>query len=334
MKKTIVLGGGGFIGGHLAKRLKDEGCHVRIADIKNHEYWDHSDICHEFIKCDLTDPKAVALVISESADEVYQLAADMGGAGYIFTGQNDANVMHNSALINLNVAKECVVKNVKMVFYSSSACMYPEHNQLDPDNPNCEESSAYPANPDSEYGWEKLFSERMFLAFNRNYKLNVRIARFHNIFGPQGTWDGGKEKAPAAMIRKVAETSNGGEIEVWGNGLQTRSFLHVDECVEAVLRLVNSNCIQPVNIGSEEMVSINELAQMAIDISGKNITISNIEGEKFVDKYGFSCPLGVKGRNSHNKLYEEKIGWKVSIPLVEGMKTTSVWINNQVKQRS
>jgi GDP-D-mannose 3', 5'-epimerase len=334
MKKTIVLGGGGFIGGHLAKRLKDEGCHVRIADIKNHEYWNHSDICHEFIKCDLTDPKAVALVISESADEVYQLAADMGGAGYIFTGQNDANVMHNSALINLNVAKECVVKNVKMVFYSSSACMYPEHNQLDPDNPNCEESSAYPANPDSEYGWEKLFSERMFLAFNRNYKLNVRIARFHNIFGPQGTWDGGKEKAPAAMIRKVAETSNGGEIEVWGNGLQTRSFLHVDECVEAVLRLVNSNFIQPVNIGSEEMVSINELAQMAIDISGKNITISNIEGEKFINKYGFPCPLGVKGRNSHNKLYEEKIGWKVSIPLVEGMKTTSVWINNQVKQLS
>ena len=334
MKKTIVLGGGGFIGGHLAKRLKDEGCHVRIADIKNHEYWNHSDICHEFIKCDLTDPKAVALVISESADEVYQLAADMGGAGYIFTGQNDANVMHNSALINLNVAKECVVKNVKMVFYSSSACMYPEHNQLDPDNPNCEESSAYPANPDSEYGWEKLFSERMFLAFNRNYKLNVRIARFHNIFGPQGTWNGGKEKAPAAMIRKVAETSNGGEIEVWGNGLQTRSFLHVDECVEAVLRLVNSNFIQPVNIGSEEMVSINELAQMAIDISGKNITISNIEGEKFINKYGFPCPLGVKGRNSHNKLYEEKIGWKVSIPLVEGMKTTSVWINNQVKQRS
>tara|TARA_B110000046_G_scaffold11196_1_gene11113 strand:- start:6417 stop:7421 length:1005 start_codon:yes stop_codon:yes gene_type:complete len=334
MKKIIVLGGGGFIGGHLAKRLKEDGCHVRIADIKNHEYWDHSDICHEFIKCDLTDPKAVALVISESADEVYQLAADMGGAGYIFTGENDANVMHNSALINLNVAKECVDKNVKMVFYSSSACMYPEHNQLDPNNPNCEESSAYPANPDSEYGWEKLFSERLFLAFNRNYNLNVRIARFHNIFGPKGTWDGGKEKAPAAMIRKVAETSNGGEIEVWGNGLQTRSFLHVEECVEAVLRLVKSNFIQPVNIGSEEIVSINELAQMAIDISGKNITISNIEGERFVNKYGFPCPLGVKGRNSHNKLYEEKIGWKVCRPLVEGMKNTSVWINNQFKQLS
>lgn len=331
MKKVIVLGGGGFIGGHLAKRLKNDGCHVRVADIKNHEFWKHSEICHEFIKCDLTDPKAVELVISHEADEVYQLAADMGGAGYIFTGENDANVMHNSALINLNVAKECVNKNVKMVFYSSSACMYPEHNQLDPDNPNCEESSAYPANPDSEYGWEKLFSERMFLAFNRNYKLNVRIARFHNIFGPQGTWDGGKEKAPAAMIRKVAETPNGGEIEVWGNGLQTRSFLHVEECVEAVLRLVKSDFCEPVNIGSTEMVSINLLAQMAIDISGKNITICNIEGEAFRKKYGFNCPLGVKGRNSHNELYEERVGWKVNKSLFEGMKNTYPWIEEQVK---
>ena len=331
MKKVIILGGGGFIGGHLARRLKNEGCHVRIADIKNHEFWKHSEICHEFIKCDLTDPKSVELVISYEADEVYQLAADMGGAGYIFTGENDANVMHNSALINLNVAKECVDKKVKMVFYSSSACMYPEHNQLDPNNPNCEESSAYPANPDSEYGWEKLFSERMFLAFSRNYKLNVRIARFHNIFGPQGTWNGGKEKAPAAMIRKVAETPNGGEIEVWGNGLQTRSFLHVEECVEAVLRLVKSDCSEPVNIGSTEMVSINELAQIAIDISGKNITIFNIEGENFIKKYGFNCPLGVKGRNSHNELYEKKIGWKVNQTLLEGMKNTYSWIDEQVK---
>ncbi|MDC1455962.1 NAD-dependent epimerase/dehydratase family protein [Flavobacteriaceae bacterium] len=331
MKKVIVLGGGGFIGGHLAKRLKNEGCHVRIADIKNHAFWEHSEICNEFIKCDLTDPKSVELVISYEADEVYQLAADMGGAGYIFTGENDANVMHNSSLINLNVAKECVDKKVKMVFYSSSACMYPEHNQLDPNNPNCEESSAYPADPDSEYGWEKLFSERIFLAFSRNYKLNVRIARFHNIFGPQGTWDGGKEKAPAAMMRKVAETSNGGEIEVWGNGLQTRSFLHVEECVEAVLRLVKSDFSGPVNIGSTEMVSINELAQMAIDISGKNITIGNIEGENFIKKYGFNCPLGVKGRNSHNKLYREKIGWEVNVPLLEGMKSTYEWINEQVK---
>jgi nucleoside-diphosphate-sugar epimerase len=231
MKTAIVLGGGGFIGGHLSKRLKDDGYHVVVADIKNHEFWPHNEICHEFIKCDLTDPKSVELVISENTDELYQLAADMGGAGYIFTGENDANVMYNSALINLNVAKESVLKKVKKVFYSSSACMYPEYNQLDPDNPNCEESSAYPANPDSEYGWEKLFSERMFLAFNRNHNLNVRIARFHNIFGPQGTWVGGKEKAPAAMLRKAAQAKNGETIEVWGDGLQTRSFLFIDECV-------------------------------------------------------------------------------------------------------
>jgi nucleoside-diphosphate-sugar epimerase len=330
MKKVIVLGGGGFIGGHLGKRLKEEGCHVRIADIKNHEFWNHDEICNEFIKCDLTDPKAVELVITEECDEVYQLAADMGGAGYIFTGNNDANVMHNSALINLNVAKECVVKKVKKVFYSSSACMYPEHNQLDPDNPNCIESSAYPANPDSEYGWEKLFSERLFLAFNRNYKLNVRVARFHNIFGPQGTWTGGKEKAPAAMIRKVAETAEGGEIEVWGDGLQTRSFLHVSECVEAVLRLMKSDFIEPVNIGSEEMVTINQLAQMAIDISGKNISINNISGQEFKDKYGFACPTGVRGRNSDNSLYREKIGWEVSQPLIKGMEDTFTWIDKLV----
>ena len=330
IKKCIVLGGGGFIGGHLAKRLKDQGCHVRIADIKNHEFWNHDEICHEFIKCDLTDIKAVELVITEECDEVYQLAADMGGAGYIFTGNNDANVMHNSALINLNVAKECVVKKVKKVFYSSSACMYPEHNQLDPDNPNCIESSAYPANPDSEYGWEKLFSERLFLAFNRNYKLNVRVARFHNIFGPQGTWTGGKEKAPAAMIRKAAETADGGEIEVWGDGLQTRSFLHVSECVEAVLRLMKSDFIEPVNIGSEEMVTINQLAQIAIDISGKNISIHNIEGQEFINKYGFACPTGVRGRNSDNSLFREKIGWEVSQPLIRGMEDTFAWINKQV----
>ena len=276
-KKVIVLGGGGFIGGHLAKYLMENGSHVRIADIKNHEFWNHDDICHEFIKCDLTDPKAVELVITENCDAVYQLAADMGGAGYIFTGENDANVMHNSALINLNVAKECVEKKVKKVFYSSSACMYPEHNQLDPDNPNCLESSAYPADPDSEYGWEKLFSERLFLAFNRNYNLDVRIARFHNIFGPKGTWTGGKEKAPAAMIRKVCEADNGGTIEVWGDGKQTRSFLYVDECIEAVIRLMKSDFIGPVNIGSQEMVTINELAEIAIKISEKNVTIHNLD---------------------------------------------------------
>ncbi len=334
MKKAIVLGGGGFIGAHLGKRLKEQGYHVRIADIKDHEYFDHTEICHEFIKCDLTDLKAVELVITHGCDEVYQLAADMGGALYIFTGNNDANVMHNSALINLNVVKECVKKEVKKVFYSSSACMYPEHNQLDPDNPNCEESSAYPANPDSEYGWEKLFSERLFLAFGRNYGLNVRVARFHNIFGPQGTWKGGKEKAPAAMCRKVAEAKEGENIEVWGDGQQTRSFLYVDECLEAVQRLMDSDFSGPVNIGSEEMISINGLAQMAIDISGKNVGINNLGGQDFIDKYGFACPTGVRGRNSDNKLYREKIGWEVSLPLVEGMKKTYAWISEQVDKNS
>lgn len=334
MRKCIVLGGGGFIGGHLAKRLKDSGNHVRIADIKNHEFWNHEEICHEFIKCDLTDPKAVESVISEEADEVYQLAADMGGAGYIFTGENDANVMHNSALINLNVAKECVEKRVKKVFYSSSACMYPEHNQLDPSNPNCVESSAYPANPDSEYGWEKLFSERLFLSFMRNFKLNVRIARFHNIFGPQGTWVGGKEKAPAAMMRKAAEANSGDSIEVWGDGLQTRSFLYVDECVEAVLRLMSSDFTGPVNIGSEEMVTINELASIAIKLSGKNLQIKNLEGVEFEEKYGFKCPTGVRGRNSENSLFEKEIGWVVSEPLEVGMRKTYSWINDQVSQNN
>ena len=332
MKKVIVLGGGGFIGGHLAKNLKLEGCHVRIADIKNHEYFPHSEICHEFIKCDLRNPQAVELVISEECDEVYQLAADMGGAGYIFTGENDANVMHNSALINLNVVHECVQKKVKKVFYSSSACIYPEHNQLDPDNPNCEESSAYPANPDSEYGWEKLFSERLFMASNRNYKLDIRIARFHNIFGPYGTWQGGKEKAPAAMCRKVALVKDGEEIEVWGDGKQTRSFLYIDECLEAVKRLMNSNFKQPVNIGSEEMVAINELAKMAIAISGKKLIVKNIEGKEFEEKYGFKCPTGVRGRNSDNNLYEKSIGWKVSRPLKLGLIETYKWISTKVNE--
>lgn len=322
MKKIIVLGGGGFIGGHLAKKLKNEGNYVKICDIKKHEYFNHNDICHEFILGDLRDPKIVESVIEESADEVYQLAADMGGAGYIFTGENDANVMHNSALINLNVVHECVKKGVKKVFYSSSACMYPEHNQLDYNNPNCEESSAYPANPDSEYGWEKLFSERLYLAYNRNYGLNVRIARFHNIFGPYGSWDNGKEKAPAAMCRKAAETPDGGVMEVWGNGEQTRSFLYIDECLEAIQKFMdNDNFLGPVNIGSEEMISINDFAKMAIELSGKNISIKNIKG-----------PTGVKGRNSDNKLYEEKMGWKVSQPLKIGMEKTFNWINNMVKK--
>jgi nucleoside-diphosphate-sugar epimerase len=343
MKKALVLGGGGFIGGHLAKRLKDEGFWVRIVDIKDkHEYWDHEDICNEYISGDLRDPKLVSRVMMapnqtsesdkvNSFDEVYQLAADMGGAGYIFTGDNDANVMHNSALINLNVVYEAAKKSIKKIFYSSSACMYPEHNQLDPNNPNCEESSAYPANPDSEYGWEKLFSERLFLAFNRNYGLDVRVARFHNIFGPMGTWIGGKEKAPAAMCRKATETPNDGNLEVWGDGLQTRSFLYVDDCVEAVLRFMRQDEFYgPVNIGSEEMVTINQLAQMAINLSGKNINITNIEGEEFKTKYGFRCPVGVRGRNSDNKLYKEKIGWEVSQKLQVGIDLTYSWIETQV----
>ena len=318
MKTALVLGGGGFIGGHLAKRLKSDGFWVRVVDIKKrHEFWENKDICNDYVCADLRDPVMVESVMStpnqkstddfhNSFDEVYQLAADMGGAGYIFTGDNDANVMHNSALVNLNVVHFATKFKVKKVFYSSSACMYPEHNQLDPENPNCEESSAYPANPDSEYGWEKLFSERLFLAFNRNYGLDVRVARFHNIFGPQGTWTGGKEKAPAAMCRKVAEASH--EIEVWGNGLQTRSFMYVDECVEACLRLMRQDkFLGPVNIGSEEMVSINELAEIAIKLSGKEISINNLDGQDFLDKYGFPCPLGVMGRNSHNKLFKEKL---------------------------
>jgi len=333
MKKVVVLGGGGFIGGHLAKKLKDEGNHVRVCDLKRHEYFNQDEICHEFILGDLTNPSVVSLVIDEDVDEVYQLAADMGGALYIFTGENDANVMHNSAMINLNVARECVLKKVKKVFYSSSACMYPEHNQMDPNNPNCEESSAYPANPDSEYGWEKLFSERLFLSYNRNYGLDVRIARFHNVFGPGGTWMGGKEKSPAAMCRKSSESEAGGEIEVWGSGNQTRSFLYIDECLKAVEKFMNSDFIGPVNIGSEEMVTINQLAQMAIDISGKNLKIKNLHGEEFIEKYGFKCPSGVNGRNSDNTLFREKVGWESKKPLYEGLKKTYDWIDNKVKEQ-
>jgi len=355
MKTALVLGGGGFIGGHLAKRLKEEGFWVRVVDIKQqHEYWNHNDICNEYICGDLRDPKLVESIFRIEIikghptqysylkqpftdiipfDEVYQLAADMGGAGYIFTGENDANVMHSSALINLNVTNEAIKTQSKRIFYSSSACMYPEHNQLDPDNPNCEESSAYPANPDSEYGWEKLFSERLFLAFNRNYGLDVRVARFHNIFGPMGTWNGGKEKAPAAMCRKAAEVGMDENIEVWGDGQQTRSFLYIDDCLEAVLRFMRQDkFLGPVNIGSEEMVTINQLAEMALKIADKNERsyIKNIEGKEFEEKYGFKCPVGVRGRNSDNKLFKEKMGWEPTQPLYEGMKKTFEWINKQV----
>jgi nucleoside-diphosphate-sugar epimerase len=341
MKRILILGGGGFIGGHLGKYFKLLGDWVRIVDIKNHEYFSHEEICDEFILGDLRNPILVSQVMlapkqmldnEKSFDEVYQLAADMGGAGYIFTGEHDADVMHNSALININVSFEAVKKGIKKLFYSSSACMYPAYNQLDQDNPNCKEKSAYPAAPDSEYGWEKLFSERLYLAFHKNYGLNVKIARFHNIFGPQGTWRGGKEKAPAAMCRKVAEAPNNGIIEVWGDGQQTRSFLYIDECIVAVQRLMASKTFDgPVNIGSEEMVSINQLAQMAIDISDKDLFINNIAGQAFIDKYGFKCPEGVRGRNSNNDLYREKIGWEVSQPLKTGLEITYNWISKQVK---
>lgn len=337
IKKALVCGGGGFIGSHMVRRLKSEGYWVRAVDVKYPEYSETS--ADDFVKGDLTEQNLTASVVEvdgDAFDEIYQFAADMGGAGYIFTGDHDADVMNNSATINLNILRSVLNLNQKLnknktkIFYSSSACAYPEHIQMDPNNPGLREGDAYPAAPDSEYGWEKLFSERVFLAYHRNYGLNVRIARFHNIFGPQGTWKGGREKSPAAMCRKAAESKDGDIIEVWGNGMQTRSFLYVEECVEAVLRLMESDFTGPVNIGSEEMVTINQLAAMAIEISEKNLEIKNIDGEEFVQKYGFKCPLGVKGRNSDNKLYKEKIGWEVSQPLSIGLKKTYNWIKSQV----
>jgi len=320
MKTALVLGAGGFIGGHLANKLKKEGFWVRGVDLKHNEHQGLN--VDDFVIGDLRDPRVVEEVIDKEFDEVYQLAADMGGAGYVFSGDHDADIMHNSALINLNVGYESVKKKVKKIFYSSSACMYPEYNQMDPDNPKTAEDSAYPAMPDSEYGWEKLFSERMFLAFQKNYKLNVRIARFHNIFGPQGSWQLGKEKAPAAMCRKVAMAPDGGEIEVWGDGLQTRSFLYIDECLKGIRKLMDSETFfGPVNIGSEEMVTINQLAEMAMDIAGKKLTIKHIDG-----------PLGVRGRKSDNALIQEKLGWAPSEPLRVGMEKTYKWISEQVNK--
>jgi len=330
MKKALVCGAGGFIGGHLVKYLKAKGYWVRGVDLKYNEFQPTHEYADHFVQGDLRDPKIIRQVVTADLDEVYQLAADMGGAGFVFTGENDADIMHNSALVNLNIAHESAKKGVKRVFYSSSACMYPEHNQMDPDNPNCVEDSAYPADPDSEYGWEKLFSERMFLSFMRNKGLEVRIARYHNIFGPCGTWDGGREKAPAAMCRKAARAEEGGSIEVWGPGTQTRSFLYIDECVEATYRLMQSDFTGPVNIGSEEMIAINDFAAMAISISKKDISIHNIDGAEFEQKYGHRCPVGVNGRNSDNNLYREKIGWAVSQPLVDGMRETYQWIKEQV----
>lgn len=330
-KRILVCGGGGFIGGAMALRLKSEGHYVRVVDIKQHEFTDMHAEVDEVLVGDLCDV-SIADAACEGMDEIYQFAADMGGAGYIFTGENDANVMHNSAKINLNVAEMAVKHDISRIFYSSSACMYPEYNQQDPNNPNCEESSAYPAAPDSEYGWEKLFSERLWMAFARNYGLTVRIGRYHNIFGPNGTWVGGKEKAPAAMCRKVAEAEPGSSIEVWGDGHQSRSFLYIDECIEATLRLMKSDCEEPLNIGSEEMVTINDLAEMAISISEKRLQIENLEGLAFYERYGFDCPVGVRGRNSDNRKYRAAIGWEVSEPLRKGMVKTYAWVARQVKE--
>ena len=315
-KKALVCGAGGFIGSHMVKKLKSEGYWVRGADKKYPEF--SMSEADEFLRGDLTGQTFCDMVCNIEFDEIYQFAADMGGAGYIFTGEHDADVMNNSATINLNILRN--VKDYKpKIFFSSSACMYPEHNQLDPNTPDCREDTAYPANPDSEYGWEKLFSERLYLSYHRNYDVPVRIARYHNIFGPEGTWTGGREKAPAAICRKVAELpKGGGSIEVWGDGLQTRSFLFVDECVEATYRLVQSDFTGPVNIGSEEMVSINQLVDIAAKVADKEVEKNHIDG-----------PLGVRGRNSNNDLIREKLDWDYSMTLEEGIKKTYDWINEE-----
>lgn len=314
---ALVCGAGGFIAHHLVRRLKREGFWVRGVDLK-YPRFSVTD-ADDFLIGDLRDPYFVRHAVDRRFDEIYQLAADMGGAGYIFTGEHDADVMHNSATINLNVLQAAYSRNNNRIFYSSSACIYPEYNQLDPDNPNCEESSCYPAAPDSEYGWEKLFSERLYLAYARNYGIEVRIARYHNIFGPEGSWNDGKEKAPAAICRKVAMAANGGEIEIWGDGKQTRSFLYIDECLEGTLRLMRSNFSGPVNIGSDEMVSIDQLVDIVSGIAGKTISKRHVDG-----------PTGVRGRNSDNKLIREKLGWSPSTVLIEGLRPTYTWINGQL----
>ncbi len=321
MKTALVCGAGGFIGGHLVKRLKREGFWVRGVDLKFNEHAETE--ADDFVIGDLRDQTVCRGIVDRRFDEVYQLAADMGGAGYIFTGEHDADIMHNSATINLNMLDALHKRNVKKAFYSSSACMYPEHNQLDPDNPNCEESSAYPANPDSEYGWEKLFSERLYLAYNRNYGMTNRVARYHNIFGPEGTWQGGKEKAPAAICRKVALAKSGDSIDIWGDGLQTRSFLYVDECLEGTIRLTRSGFEGPVNIGSDEMVTINQLVDMAAQVAGKTIKKNHIPG-----------PTGVRGRNSDNRLIKEKLDWAPSQKLIDGIEKTYHWIESQLARNN
>ena len=317
VRTALVCGAGGFIGSHLVKRLKDEGFWVRGVDLSLPAY--SSSPADDFVVADLRERDVVEAIIDRPFDEIYQLAADMGGAGYIFTGEHDADIMHNSAAINLNVTSVAQRRGIARIFYSSSACIYPAHNQLDPDNPLCVEDSAYPAAPDSEYGWEQLFSERLFLAYNRNYGMQNRIARYHNVFGPEGTWTGGKEKAPAAICRKVAMAANQGTIDIWGDGQQTRSFLYVDECLEGTTRLLRSSFEGPVNIGSEEMVSINQLVDLVADIAGKTIHKNHIAG-----------PLGVRGRNSDNTLIGEQLGWKPSQTLRAGLEKTFAWIESQV----
>lgn len=319
MSTALVCGAGGFIGSHMVVRLKEEGFWVRGVDLKFPEFWE--TVADDFVIGDLRDPYFCGQIVDRKFDEVYQFAADMGGAGFVFTGENDADIMHNSASINLNMLDACHKRNIKKIFYSSSACIYPEYNQVDPDNPNCAEDSVYPAEPDSEYGWEKLFSERMYLSYHRNKGMEVRIARYHNIFGPYGSWKDGREKAPAAMCRKVAQGNDKGEMEMWGDGKQTRSFLYVDECLEGTLRLMRSDWTGPVNIGSDEMVTINELAERVMEIAGKHLSIKHIEG-----------PLGVRGRNSDNRLINERLGWKPSVPLNEGLKATYAWINKEVEK--
>jgi GDP-D-mannose 3',5'-epimerase len=320
MKTALVCGAGGFIGSHITRRLKNEGFWVRGVDLKFPEF--SKTAADDFVIGDLGNQDFCQSVVDRKFDEVYQLAADMGGAGYIFTGEHDADVMHNSATINLNMVDICRRRNVKRIFYSSSACMYPAYNQEEPDNPNCAEDSAYPAAPDSEYGWEKLFSERLYLAYNRNYGMECHIARYHNIFGPEGTWTGGREKAPAALCRKVAEAKDGGAIQIWGDGKQTRSFLYVDECVEGTLRLMRSAHAGPFNVGSEEMVTINQLAETIADIAGKRLRIEHIPG-----------PLGVRGRNSDNRLIKATLDWAPSRPLREGLEKTYAWIDEQVRRQ-
>jgi nucleoside-diphosphate-sugar epimerase len=320
-KTALVCGAGGFIGGHLCQRLRDEGYWVRGADIKEHEY--RASAANDFVLGDLRDPKACERIVSDvHFDELYQLAAEMGGAGFIFTGDHDAAVMHNSATINLNMVEAARQSGIGKIFYSSSACIYPEYAQRECDNPGLSESDAYPASPDSEYGWEKLFSERLYMSYSRNYGMEVHIARFHNTFGPYGTWSGGREKAPAAMARKVAETADGGEIEIWGDGEQTRTFVYIDECVEGIRRLMNSDFAGPVNIGSDELISINDLARLAMKFMGKELRIRHIEG-----------PLGVRGRSSDNTLIQERLGWRPAWPLARGYEITCGWIAEQVSRQ-